>query len=138
MKVAILALLTACVPIVAAHGVSYPALAPSTSLSPAPTVMYAKITGGHIVPGVSGDASVAISDDLLSPLAGFACQDTNGDQTCGGPGELALPFCGVGTFQDVANGGSWRPNFALFVFQDSTMTWCGTLGGWTHGFVFHS
>jgi hypothetical protein len=42
-----------------------------------------RFCAGHLVPNVAGQATLSISDDLISPTSGVYCQDLNANALCG-------------------------------------------------------
>jgi hypothetical protein len=76
--------------------------------------------GGHITPDpATGEASFTISDAFVSPMGGFACQDTDLSGFCGdAPTELGQHFCGFGTVVEMSHGGRWDAQAEVYIWVD--------------------
>lgn len=82
--------------------------------------------------------SVAIQDDVFSPMAGRVCQDNDADGLYCGDGDLDQPFCGGTHVSSVWSGGQWDPQRTAVVFVAGPVTQlqqCGVPGFGTHGYV---
>lgn len=132
----LLVLATVAVPPAEAHGTAYPSPLSSHTF-PLPTVFWVTYNANHIVPGVGGTTTINIFDASGFPVAGFACQDRDGDNLCGASvGELQVTFCNAVTLTDLANLGTWDPTFDLFVYQSTVG--CPLPSAWTTGTVTHT
>jgi hypothetical protein len=99
--------------------------------------------GGHILPDSLGQATVSLTDDLVSPVGGVYCQDLDANVLCGdeAAGEPWAEFCGAITITD---GVDWVSAGDVTVFINGpilgspVLSTCGTVSVGTHGFANHS
>lgn len=94
---------------------------------------------GHVAADGSGQATVSIIDDLISPTSGYFCQDLDADTFCDEGTDVL--FCGSLT---LTSGAGWDESGSIVVFIDGpvfgnpVLSVCGTLSAGTHGFGNHS
>jgi hypothetical protein len=97
---------------------------------------------GHITADGSGQATVTVTDDFLSPASMFICQDFDGNGICpDGPGEIEILACVSHTLTD---GADWNSGVRLLIWVDGpvfgnpVLSPCGQLSVTVKGQVSHT